>query len=102
VSADFSERERQILSSIEGDLGSDLRLERYLRTGHIGGLRWVWDSVWATAVLTALLVAGAVAAVAGASTGNRIALILPAILAGAVAVYCAVHALELHRTRRHG
>ena len=102
MSADLSERERQILSDIEGDLGSDLRLERYLRTGHAGGLRWVWDSVWATAVLTVLLVAGAAAAVAASTTGNRTALILPGILAGAAAVPFAVHALELHRGRWRG
>jgi hypothetical protein len=102
VSADFSERERQILSDIEGDLVHDLRLERLLRTGHIGGLQVVWESVWAMAALTVVLVAGAVAALVTASSGNRTALIVSAVVAGLAAVSTAVRGLELHRNRWRG
>jgi hypothetical protein len=66
----LSQRERQILSGIERGLGRDRRLERCLRTGRIGGLRGVGNSVWAMVFLTAVLVAVAVAAVVMATRGE--------------------------------
>ncbi|MDH6132059.1 hypothetical protein P3T37_001444 [Kitasatospora sp. MAA4] len=97
MSAGFSERERQILLDIECQLACDRRLERHLRTGHVG-LRAAWDSIWTVAIVGALLLAGALAALTAGAWLDRPALVVLGATVGAGAVAAVMRIVGLRRT----